>query len=117
MRRDFSRRLHNGQDAWVYAAYSKEGESLIKTRGWMEYDKKPSRITNFFWPEKIYSNQQYHQNIGMSFRKDCHHWLPVNGEYPKTIPTVPTYDSKLMWYPVAGGSASFTVAERINFVK
>ena len=77
MERDFSIFGNNGEQIYRIVC-SKEGENVITNRNWaMPLDKY-----------KIRPIIRFHQLLNMR-TKDYYYWLPVNGDYPKTLPPFP----------------------------
>lgn len=87
MSRDFSRRKHMANGNFVYALYSDEGAKVIKTRKWLGDHGKPSRVTDYIKYEEKYINSSNY--MGACYSLIGHWWLPVDGEYPKTLPKMP----------------------------
>jgi hypothetical protein len=62
-------------------SYSEEGKEILSTRDWI-------REREFIAP-RDYSERNVPPHDG-DYHKETYLWLPVVGDYPKTIPPIPT---------------------------
>lgn len=60
--------------------YSEEGKDVLSTRDWI-------REREFIAPRNY---MEYNSPHNGDYHKETYFWLAVDGEYPKTIPPIPT---------------------------
>ncbi len=86
MKKDFEYREYS--DFYIYNIFSEEGEKVINSREWLKSKKEP--FVNDFkeWDDSIDKKVWYNET---SYRKSYYYWLPINGEYPTTLPPIPKH--------------------------
>jgi len=94
MKRDFTT-LYDYDGRQTYFVFSEEGNEILRTKQWMKYNKGSSKIYDC---RKVRGRLNVPTGMWLLACRDAfvrsgycskYYWLPVDGDYPQTLPPLP----------------------------